>query len=228
MSQTDSPAVAPTDAAPIVLLHTVAGLAARFQGLMAHRFPGVRAVHLVDESLLQDTIRHGMLPATRERVAGYVDAATRLGARAVLVTCSSIGEAAEAARSTATIPVLRVDEPMARAAVAGGPRIGLLATLASTLEPTERLIRRLATESGAEIELTSSVCAGAFEALGRGESATHDRIVAAEIARVAAAADVVVLAQASMARVVEAMPEPPSCPVLSSPASGVGQLADLA
>lgn len=208
----------------VTLLHTVASLPATFAELAAEHCPNVDISHVVDESLLRDTIRHGMLPATERRVAEHIAEAARRGARAVLVTCSSIGEAAEAAARDAPIPVLRVDEPMARAAVHSGPRVGVLATLAATLGPTRRLVERYANP---DTRITSSVCDGAFDALAAGNTARHDEIVAGEILRIAADVDVIVLAQASMARVANAIPNRLDCPVLTSPVTGVRQLTGL-
>jgi Asp/Glu/hydantoin racemase len=62
------------------------------------------------------------------------------GADAVLVTCSSIGPAVEATRPFCPVPLFRIDEEMADRAIATGPRIGVLATLKSTLEPTRDLV----------------------------------------------------------------------------------------
>jgi Asp/Glu/hydantoin racemase len=169
-----------------------------------------------------------VLPRTRRRVVEHVAHAERTGAAAVLVTCSSIGEAAELSRPYVGIPVYRVDVPMAAEAVATGRRIGVLATLESTLDPTRRLIERAAQAAGRAVELSTSVCPGAFAALRAGDSATHDEIVAAEVARLAGDADVLVLAQASMARIVTALGDDgPKVPVLTSPESGVRQLADV-
>jgi Asp/Glu/hydantoin racemase len=207
----------------VCLLHTVTGLPAVFAGLLPEEVGTVDAVNIVDETLLQDTIEHGMLTRTRRRVAAYAGYAEESGAAAVLVTCSSIGEAAEEARASVGIPVYRVDAPMAAEAVATGGRIGVLATLAATLRPTGDLLRR---ESGAASpEIVESVCPGAFEALRGGDTERHDAIVGAEVRRLAAEVDVLVLAQASMARVVADLPagEVPAR-VLTSPRSGVRQL----
>jgi Asp/Glu/hydantoin racemase len=212
----------------VFLLHTVAGLVEPFTRLVAGAVPGAVPTHLVDESLLAETIAHGMLPRTRLRVVEHAAYAERCGADAVLVTCSSIGEAAEAARPFTGIPVYRVDAPMAaeavRAAGAGG-RIGVLATVGSTLEPTRRLIERYAAGRGAAVRIVDSVCDGAFPALRAGDAAGHDRLVGAAARRLAADVDVLVLAQASMSRIVAALPagEVP-VPVLTSPESGVRQL----
>jgi Asp/Glu/hydantoin racemase len=226
----------------VFLLHTVPGLVEPFTRLVADAVPGAEVTHLVDESLLAATIAHGMLPRTRLRVVEHVAYAERCGAGAVLVTCSSIGEAAEAARPFTGIPVYRVDAPMAAEAVrlaagvtgAGGGaragdgrggRIGVVATLGSTLEPTRRLVERAAAEAGVPAEVVASVCEGAFAALKAGDGARHDRLVAGELRRVAGEVDVLVLAQASMSRIVDGLPAGEiGIPVLSSPASGVRQL----
>lgn len=213
----------------VALLHTVASLPATFAALLPDEVGPVDAVHLVDESLLRDTVARGMLPGTRSRVTAYAKFAEQSGAQALLVTCSSIGEAAEHARAEVGIPIYRVDEPMAEQAVATGSRIGVLATLSATCGPTGNLLRRKADARGSGYELRQSVCEGAFEALRAGDTDRHDRIVADELRRMAARVDVVVLAQASMARVADALPPGDlPVPVLRSPRSGVRQLRDVA
>lgn len=213
----------------VALLHTVASLPRTFDRLLAEHCPEINAFHLVDEALLADTIRCGMLPRTRRRVAAYAANAAESGAQAVLVTCSSIGEAAELARGFVEVPVMRVDEPMAAQAVAAGGRVAVLATLSSTLEPTARLVRRAADRAGATVDVTAIVCAGAADAARRGAQAEHDAIVAAAAEEAAQQADVIVLAQASMAAALDAAPRSSlACPVLSSPVSGIRQLNDLA
>src|SRR5690606_37512591 len=137
--------------------------------------PGVDAFQMLDESLLRNTITAGALtPETTRRVLGHVESAVDAGATAVLVTCSSIGAAAELARNVVPVPVIRVDEAMADQAVKTGPLIGVIATLATALEPTADLVRRRADAAGADISLTTLVCDCAFAALGWGDTAVHD------------------------------------------------------
>lgn len=213
----------------VFLLHTAPSLPDVFDGLLTEHLPEANASHLVDESLLADTVAHGMLPRTRRRLVDHLTRAEEQGAQAVLVTCSSLGEAVEAARPFVSVPVYRIDVPMAAQAVAAGSRIGILATLASTMEPTSRLIEREARAQGRTVELTASVCDGAFEALRAGRTEEHDAVVAAEAQKLAATVDVLVLAQASMARVIDALPAGSlDIPVLSSPRTGVAQLANAA
>ena len=55
------------------------------------------------------------------------------------MTCSSIGPAVEAAASSAGVPVLRVDQPIwTKWSSAQGRKIGVIATLPTTLAPDGR------------------------------------------------------------------------------------------
>src|ERR1035437_8538980 len=110
-----------------------------------------------------------------------------------MVTCSSIGPAVEAGAKLIGVPVLRVDQPMADQAVVTGKKIGVIATLRTTLEPTADLILRRAALAGKKIELTSRLCDGAFEALMGGDAATHDAKVAAAFKELSQSGDVIVL-----------------------------------
>ena len=144
-----------------------------------------------------------------------------------MVTCSSLGPAVDATMPLCPVKLFRVDEAMADAALAAGRRIGVLATLTTTLQPTLDLIARRARLQHKDIALSHAVCAGAFEHLQKGERDRHDEAIAAELGRMAPVVDVVVLAQASMARVVDALPSGTvGVPVLSSPRLAVERLRE--
>jgi Asp/Glu/hydantoin racemase len=116
-------------------------------------------------------------------------------------------------------PVLRVDEAMADEAVRLGRRIGVVATLATTLRPTADVVRRRAEAAGREIALESVLVDGAFAALKSGDLETHDRLVRGALEALVDRVDVIVLAQASMARVGASLPAVVTerAPILSSP-----------
>src|SRR5690606_33977846 len=103
-------------------------------------------------------------PDTSRRVVNYIGSAEEAGADFILVTCSSIGAAVESAMPLTSVPVLRVDQPMADKAILSGKKIGVIATLPTTLEPTSDLVRRRAIVLGRDVEITSKLCEGAFEA----------------------------------------------------------------
>lgn len=209
----------------LALIHTAPVLIPTFQTLCRESLDGVEVFNIVDESLLKNTIRDGELtPLTVQRLVGYVQSAKQAGADAVLVTCSSIGPGVEAARAVVDVPVLRIDEAMADQAVATGSRIGVAATLNSTLKPTVELLNARAARAQRRCEVISRLCEGAFEAVASGDAATHDRIVTENLITLMDEVDVIVLAQASMARVVESMSaESRRVPILSSPRLAVEQ-----
>jgi Asp/Glu/hydantoin racemase len=214
----------------IALIHTSPAMIPVFKALTGELLPGEQVFNMVDESLLCDIIAcKGCPPATARRLVGHVIAAEGAGAELILVTCSSMGRAVEVARALVSAKVLRVDEPMAERAVATGSRIGVIATLPSTLEPTAELIRSKAASAGKSVEVTSVVVEGAFEAVISGDGAKHDALVGAALRELARRVDVIVLAQASMARVVDSLgPLDRPLPILSSPRLAVERLAELA
>ena len=213
----------------LALLHTSPVLTPLFASLCAQWLPEVQIFHAVDESLIKNTIHAGRLEKTTvRRLATLAGSALEAGADGVLVTCSAIGPAVDVARQLYDQPVLRVDAPMARAAVRQGRRIGVLATLRTTLEPTSALVRSAALEAGRPVEVVECLCEGAFEAVLAGNTATHDRLVSEALTGRMRDVDVIVLAQASMARVVAALPaDAVPAPVLSSPESGVRQVREV-
>jgi Asp/Glu/hydantoin racemase len=213
----------------LALLHTVLSLPPVFAALAEELLPETDLFHIVDESLLTVTRKTGALTAvTRRRVLGYLESAAEAGADLVLVTCSSIGPAVDAAREFVSVPVLRVDEAMADEAVRLGTRVGVIATLTTTLEPTAALVERRARVTGKDVEVVTHVCNGAFDALQAGDRDRHDELVSEGVRRLAAEVDVIVLAQASMARVVESMSDHErAMPILSSPRLGVTRAAEL-
>ena len=211
------------------LIHTSATLVPVFAQLCKEKLPGVETFNIVDDSLVKN-IREagGITPQIAERVANYIKSAEASGAEQILVTCSSIGPAVEAGAKLVSVPTLRVDQPMADRAVATGKRIGVIATLSTTLEPTADLIQRRAAIAGKKIELTSKLVEGAFEALMAGDGATHDAKVASALKELSQQVEVIVLAQASMARVVDSLkPEDKRVPILASPGIAVDYLATV-
>jgi Asp/Glu/hydantoin racemase len=211
------------------LIHTSATLIPVFQQLCQEHLPGVNTFNIVDDSLVKNIIARGELtPSISKRVADYVASAEDSGADYILVTCSSIGAAVEAAAQQSKVTVLRVDQPMADLAVQMGERIGVIATLSTTLEPTSDLVKRRAAVAGKHIKLVPKLCEGAFDALMSGDAATHDAIVTQALRELSAQVDVILLAQASMARVVDGLDEADKVvPIVASPPNAIKYLASI-
>lgn len=213
----------------LALIHTSATLVPVFQQLTKAKLASVETFNIVDDSLVRQIgAKGGITPDISARVAAYIGSAASGGADHILVTCSSIGPAVEEAAPTVRVPVLRVDQPMADRAVRTGRRIGVIATLPTTLTPTADLVRRRAAAAGREMELTSRLCDGAFDALMSGDAQKHDTIVAAALRELSRSVDVIVLAQASMARVVDTLIESEKrVPILASPPLAIEYLATV-
>ncbi|WP_258104686.1 aspartate/glutamate racemase family protein [Marinoscillum sp. MHG1-6] len=211
------------------LIHTSATLVPVFKELLDKHLAGkdIKVFNIVDDSLIGNTIERGALTNdTSRRVVDYVGSAEAAGADYIMVTCSSIGPAVEASAALTKVPVLRVDQPMADQAVQMGKKIGVVATLPTTLEPTSDLVRRRAIAAGKDIELTSKLCEGAFDALMGGKPEVHDEMVAKALKELSTEVDVILLAQASMARVVgQLSDEDKKVPILASPGIAVEYLA---
>ncbi|MEP1445304.1 MAG: aspartate/glutamate racemase family protein [Paraglaciecola sp.] len=207
----------------LALIHTSPTLSPLFNELTARIMPDVRIFHYVDESLIKNTIAKGYLEkSSMRRLISMVGSCFEAGADAVLVTCSSIGPAVDLAAQLYDKPVLRVDRPMAENAIQSGNRIGVVATLSTTLKPTVDLVRTVAAEQSTEIEVVEYLCEGAFEAIMAGDGDTHDLIVSEGLTVGMKGVDAIVLAQASMARVLAGLPDGAlSSPVFSSPELGV-------
>ena len=206
------------------MVHTVSKLVPMFEELAEEVMPGTEVIHVVDEGLLKDIVAGGELTPERvSRLASLASFAEASGAEAVMLTCSTVGPGVDTARE-----FLKVDEAMADRAVELGPRIGVIATLHTTLTPTSDLVRDRASVQGREVQVETVLCEGAFKALGAGDTDTHDCIVIENLKELMGRVDVVVLAQASMARVAEFLSdEEKAVPILSSPRLGVERLRSV-
>ncbi|MFJ4681782.1 arylsulfatase [Streptomyces sp. NPDC088789] len=227
----------------LALLHTSPVHVPVFDALRDEDHPGLPLRHLVHEELLDRARREGP-GAVAGEVRAAVEGAVRDGARAVLCTCSTLGSVAEGLGTA--VPVLRVDRPMATAAIAaamatagprghalgdhaghdglsgrGGPAIPavlVLATVESTLGPTVALVEEEARRAGRTVTVRSRLVDGAWDRFTAGDTEGCAQLVAAA-ADTVTDADAIVLAQASMAPAERLVTT--ALPVLSSPRPGL-------
>ena len=211
----------------IGVIHTSPATLDLFGRLLRERIPGARIVNLLDDSILPELgANGGDLAAVEPRWRGYARTVSERGVDLVLNACSSIGELCARVQPDIPQEIVRVDARMAREAVSRGTRIAVIATLQTTLRPTGAVIAETAQATGRTIALTTRVVEGAYAALMAGDQARHDDLVTDAIAAAAADNDVVVLAQASMARVLPRLPADRQARVLTSPAFAVQDVAE--
>lgn len=189
--------------------------------------PDLRVRHIVDDSLLPEVLANGgVTPGVRSRMCEYYKAAEAAGADLIFNQCSSVGEVADLASQLVRIPVVKVDERMARVACETGGRIGVVATLETTLGPTCRLIEATARAIEKRVELERCLVQGAFEALTSGDRDRHNRMVLDAIRGLASHVDTVVCAQGSMQAILPDL-GPTRVPVLTSPRLGVAHAVEV-
>lgn len=213
----------------IGFIHTVNGLTGMFDGLCKEIVAEADTFHISDGSLIQAVLAAGGLtPGVYRRVCGHVVAAEQRGADVIQLTCSSVSPCVDVAKHLVAVPVLKIDEPMVERAVHGFERIGVIATAPTTLRPTTALVREKAGLLGRGVTVESVLCEGAYDAFFAGDLARHDRIVQEHLRDLMERVDVVLLAQASMARVADALSAGEGgAPVLSSPRPAVEHLAAM-
>jgi Hydantoin racemase len=216
--------------AKIAMLHTsfvFLNVDTQVQELISDLMPGDEVIHFVDSEVLADVVRDGEITeSSRDRMIHLAQAAERAGADVIFSACSSLGPAIDAAKDKVSVPIVKIDDAMTRDAALAGGKIGVLATVPTTLGPTADLIRAHAEAEGIEVEVIERLAEGAFEVLMSGDRARHDEMVkAAAQAAVAEGVDRLVLAQASMARMAEPLQELTGIPVHSSPRRGVENLS---
>ncbi|WP_406431988.1 aspartate/glutamate racemase family protein [Streptomyces sp. NBC_01589] len=205
----------------LALLHTSPVHIPVFEALRDADHPGLTLRHLVHEDLLARA-RDAGPDAVRGEIEALLAGVVAEGATAVLCTCSTIGAVAESAAESLGVPVLRVDRPMVAAAVTRD-RVVVLAAIDDTLPPTLAL---LAEEAGHRcVDIRTVLVDGAWARFRAGDRDGYLDLVAAAADRVTDA-DVIVLAQASMAGA--ATRTATRIPVLSSPRPGLSAAAAAA
>ncbi|MFN3326577.1 MAG: aspartate/glutamate racemase family protein [Bryobacteraceae bacterium] len=180
--------------------------------------PEFEVTNLLDDGVMR-LLASERPESCEERLAEMLATARWIyNADVAILTCSAVPRSTMAGlRAGAGYPVLKVDEPMARMAVAAGRRIGIVATFPNTRDVTRGLVLDAAAEAGVEVHLLDEVVPEALQALMAGDPETHDRLLleAAEHL-VAQQIDALVLAQVSMRRLLGTLSKRHPVPVLSS------------
>ena len=201
----------------VVLIHTSPVSLNDLKALFKEIIPEVEMVNIIDDSLLDEVKKNGQInPAIISRICSYVQVAKTLKPDLIFNQCSSVGEAFDIARQQADCKTLKIDEAMAEKAVELGSKIGVVATVGSTVKPSCNLVRKKAGEAGKDVSVTGYLVDGALDILMSGDADKHNELVIKAIRKAEAENDVVVLAQGSMTAILPLLGETEK-PVLTSP-----------
>jgi len=205
----------------IALIHALKHSMGPIDEAFEYLWPQARRMHLLDDSLSGDlALRAGGLDeAMHRRFAMLGDYAVACGADGVLFTCSAFGPCIEAvARQHAGIPVLKPNEAMIDEAAHSGRRIGLLASFAPTLAS-------MPAEFPKGCTLDVQLAGDAMTALNAGDVEAHDASALAGARELLArGAEVIALAQFSLARAAPLLRDQLGVPVLTTVDSAVRRL----
>lgn len=208
--------------AKIALIHTTPVTVQSLQNLIKTQRTDLEIINLVDDSILPELINNNnQLDLVADRVNYYIKVAFSQKADLIMSACSSIGEIFEQAAANYPIPILRIDQAMADQAVKSASKIAVAATLETTLKPSQKLLNKAASKQGKKIELETALFTQAYQKLTAGDRQAHDQILAAGLQKLLKRNDLVVLAQASMARAVNLLPTEVKNKFLTSPESGI-------
>ncbi len=204
----------------IVLLHGTPVAVEPIQRAFATRWPEAEAVDLLDASLSIDRAKdHDLTPRMFERFVELGGYAHRIGAEAILVTCSAFGPAIERMARELPMPVLKPNEAMFREAIGRGRRIGMLATFAPSVLTMTEEFEQFVGEAGAQASLETIVVEGAMDALRKGDADRHNALIAARAPELAHC-DAIMLASRALAAVGAAV----KTPVLTAPDAAVDRI----
>jgi aspartate/glutamate racemase len=212
----------------LAIIHTTPATVASLKKLALESVPDLTIINFMDDSILPQLAKNqGYLADVEERLLAYARYAEQAGADIILEACSSVGEITKKMRLVVKIPVVRIDEAMAEWVVKQSENIGVVATLATTLQPTMQLLLEKADTLERKVLLSPTLVEGAFQRIMDGDQAGHDALLIDAFSSLVDKVDVIVLAQASMAGVVAKLPEEKQQKFFSSPAFAMQQLREI-
>jgi Asp/Glu/hydantoin racemase len=212
----------------LAIIHTTPATLTSLKKLALETIPDLTVINFMDDSILPQLANNqGNLAEVEERLIAYARFAEQAGADIILEACSSVGEVTKKMRMVVKVPVVRIDEEMAEWVVKQEKKIGVAATLATTLNPTTKLLEEKASILGKKVLLTPRLIEGAYQRIINGDQAGHDNLLMDTFSFLLNEVDVIVLAQASMAGVAEKMPEEDRAKFFSSPSFAINQVKTL-
>lgn len=187
-------------------------------------WPEAETISILEEGLSVDRQKTQELSGDMfRRIIDLTRYAEASEADGVLFTCSAFGAAIDRANAEARIPVMKPNEAMFDAAFNHGNRIAMIYTFPPAAGGMEEEFREAAKELGSHAEITSYFCEGALDAKRADDDALQNRLIA-QTAQSIDGADVILLAQFSMAGAADDVRKATSVPVLTSPEAALSEI----
>jgi aspartate/glutamate racemase len=191
--------------------------------------PEVEVMHLADDTIQRENIKAGPGNIPKVNYYKFVQYAHNLEEAKVdliLLACSTFNRAVEFAVPMINIPMLQIDRTMMELAVNSGEKVGLLATLATTVPSSERLLKTVASQLNKKIDITTVLCEEAFEAVEKGDVQKHNEILIQAIDELSNKVDSIVMAQLSMSALAPYLSNT-KVPVYNSGDTGLAKVREM-
>ncbi len=203
----------------IGVIHTTPATLQSTEELIKKIIEDAEVMNILDDTILKDMAAEHRVDLVKDRWITYATILEKMGANAVLSACSTVGPFAEEADKILKIPVVRIDAAMAEKAAEIGGNITVLATFKPTLKPTTDLIKR----KNPNADIKTVLIDEAYNELALGNREKHNKLIADKVKEESNTADVIVLAQASMASALDEKSEK----ILTSPEMGIMNLKKI-
>ena len=215
----------------ITMIHTVFPVVDNFKAIFEKKLGNQPATiyNIVDDSILPRILNNGSIsPEIVSTVYQHISSAEKMGSDLILVTCSSISEVVDMVSPLISVPVIKVDDVMTDEAIKIADTLGVVATIETTLNPTINQLRKKMAIAEKEIKIVPLLCSDAYKALiNENNPEKHDLLLYKAIEEIIEDVDAIVLAQASMARLLPKLKKLTNKPILTSTESGIERAINI-
>jgi aspartate/glutamate racemase len=211
------------------MIHSAAFTVQVVEKYIKEIIPEVTVAHLADDTIqmANNTAEIGTCPKVNyAKFVSYAHNLEEYGVDLIMLACSTFNRAVEFARPMVNTPMLQIDRPMMELAVKTGNRVGLVATLPTTVPPSRRLLEQAAAEAKKDVQIREFLCTEAFQALRAGNPQKHNELLLEGIDKLSREVDSIVLAQVSMTAL-EPFLTNPRVPVFNSGRTGFTRVREL-
>ena len=207
----------------VTMIHAIAESIPPVRLAFAEEFPEAEVVNVLDEGLLFD-YDDKLTPHLRRRMSNLIGYCQDNKADAIGLACSVYAPVVDSARDLVDVPLVSSYGPVMTDAVAAGPRVGLIASVAAALSDSEHYLKLGGEEAGVPVEPVLCLAEDLIAVMRAEGQPGLERRLEQEVMKLAPDVDVVLLTQFSFAAALEHLKKVSPVPVLSAPHSSARTL----
>ena len=210
----------------VTMIHALAESIPPVRLAFAKEFPEAEVINVLDEGLLID-FDDEITPVLRRRMSNLIGYCQDNRADAIGLACSVYAPVVDSAKDLVDVPLVSSYGPVMADAVAAGPRVGMIASVAVTMRDSERYLKLAAEEAGLPVEPVLCLAEDLISVMRAEGQPGLERRLEQEVMKLAPDVDVVLLTQFSFAAALDHLQKISPVPVLSAPHSSARALKRL-